>query len=229
MLSCGVAAASHLLLAIFHEANEGLEFLWIILTLAQSFAGSGTLLLTTSGYSTLSRQGPSKQQTRDVVGLAVFCGIGDLVVVGGGGGSGGSSGSGNSVGPSLEGVLVQAVFRTTLLVFAGISASRIQRQVAMVRSAIEQVIITDPSTTLTNSNNNHGNSNQTHLDTIRQQCTLMAFNVALIASLQVYLVVAWVGAVWWPVARRLLPVTCIQVPIMLLYSYIVVMIRRDLL
>lgn len=112
-------------------------------------------------------------------------------------------------------VLVQAVFRTTLLVYGGICAWRALLHAHRLHTVLK-------------ASTGSVNTMMERVDRVGRQVSLLQGNVAALAALAVYEVAAWMAAVWWP-EWRVLPVVCNEVPVACLYLYILACIRVDLL
>ena len=105
-------------------------------------------------------------------------------------------------------VLVQAVFRSTLFAFGCLAAWRAWRLSLVLGGSLAEG---DP-----------------RRHKVYSQVQLLKGNVVGLVALQVYHVGAWMAAAWWP-EWRLLPVVCCEIPVIALYVYILLCIRRDLL
>lgn len=157
------------------------------------------LLLTAKGWSAVRPHGLHKQEVRTATGLSVFCAMGDLILI---------SALGHAHADPRA-VLVQAVFRSTLLVYSGVAAWRAYSQAHQLLVVLR------------------GGEGERR-ERVGRQVRLLRGNVVMVAGMLAYEVGVWMAAVWWP-GWRVLPVLVQEVPVIVLYVYILWCIRLDLL
>ena len=183
-----------------------------MLGLVQSIAFHACLLLTTKGWSALRKGGLRREEIRVMTGLCVFGGMGDLIV-GAGLGTKGDDG---------RPVIVHAVFRLTVLGYAAVA----------VLSAWQKACKVSRSLTWTDANSQENLLASPMLNNqrsrVQSQVDLMQANACLLSVMLFTSVVSWAAAVKWP-EWPLSPVLCNELPVVLLYLFIVGCIKADLL
>lgn len=194
------------------NSSEGLNFLRVILALTQSLAFAALLVLTAKGWSAVRTGGLSRQEVRSMAGLCVFSAMGDLLY---------GSGIGQP-GDDARPALAQAVLRLTLCSYAGGAAWRalgrarqVQTQLARQQQAQAGMAPVGPGAAA-------------HRLRLVGIVKLLHGNIALCVSIAAYSVAGWLATARWP-QWPLLPLLLNDVPILLLYAYIVACIRLDLL
>lgn len=170
------------------------------------------LLLTTKGWSAIRQAGLHKQEARTGTGLTAFCGMGDLIALAGLG----------ERGADGRPVLVQAVFRGTLLVYGGQATWRAYWRVSRLHSVLQKQHLQQQQQSAAQS------PPDPRTDRVSRQLQLLTGNLVLLGFMMVYHVGAWMAAAWWP-EWRLLSVILVDVPVMTLYVYILMCIKLDLL
>lgn len=183
-----------------------------MLCLGQSLSSTALLLLVGKGWSVVRTAGFTKQEVRTATGLCVFVAMGDLILAAGLG----------AKGDDARPVLVQAIFKSALLLYVGQATCEGLSKATTLLAALDRQ--KEAQAGMASSANNL----QERRDRVAGVARLLSWNICGLALLLFYLLCGWMAAVKWP-EWVLLPFVCNEIPVFLLYLYIIGCIKYDLL